>query len=396
MTAVMKGIRIVEVAEHALVPVASAVLSDWGAEVIKIEPLGRGDASRGLTSVKTGGFHVMHHHANRGKQSLALDLAVPESREILYRLVETADVFLTNKLARVRQKLKIDVDDIRARNPRIVYARGTGVGERGAEVDRGSYDLLAFWHRSGASMATRSPQGDIPFLPAPGFGDSLGAMTIAGGIMGALLHRERTGEAPTVDVSLLSVGMWAMSGAIAVEAVDDSWRWPPGLTNPLSQIYPTKDGRWLALCCLQAGHYWPLLCAVLERPDLAQDERFASHGGLLRHASEVAAILTEIFRQRTFDEWSATLEGFAGQWGPVLTAREVSADPQAEANGYLQPCTSADGDVVRLVAPPVQYDGEAPVPGRGPDYNEHGDQILADLGLDWDTVIDLKVRGIVA
>ncbi|MBL7500991.1 CoA transferase [Frankia sp. CNm7] len=396
MTAVMKGLRIIEVAEHALVPVASAVLADWGAEVIKIEPLGRGDASRGLTSVKAGGMHVMHHHSNRGKRSLALDLSVPESREILYRLVETADVFLTNKLPRVRAKLRIEVDDIRARNPNIVYVRGTGLGEHGPQADRGSYDLLAFWHRSGASMATRSPEGQIPFLPAPGFGDSLGAMTIAGGIMGALFHRERAGEAPVVDVSLLATGMWAMSGAISVAIADENWKWPPALKNPLSEIYATGDGRWIALCCLQAGHYWPYLCEAIGRPELAEDPRFQDHESLLANAGEAAAILTEVFAERTLEEWSRALEGFIGQWSPVQEAREVAADPQVDANGYLQPCVTAEGDEVRLVAPPVQYNGQAPVPGRGPDYNEHGDEILGELGFDWDAVIDLKLRGVVA
>jgi crotonobetainyl-CoA:carnitine CoA-transferase CaiB-like acyl-CoA transferase len=378
-----------------MVPVASAVLSDWGAEVIKIEPLGRGDASRGLTAVGVAGVPVLYHHANRGKRSLALDLSAPESRDILDRLVETADVFVTNKVPRVREKLRIDVDDIRAVNPRIVYVRGTGLGERGPEANRGSYDLLAFWHRSGASLAVTPPGGQVPYLPGPAFGDTLSAMTIAGGIMGALFHRERTGEAPVVDVSLLATGMWAMSSAIPVAAANAEWAWPPRM-NPLSEVYQTRDGRWIALCCLQAGYYWPYVCEAIGRPELAQDPRFCDHKSVLRHSGEAAAILGEAFAERTLAEWTERLAGFVGQWSPVQSAAEVADDPQARANGYLQPCVSADGVEFSLVAAPVQYDGEPAAPSRGPDYNEHGDQILADLGLEMDAIIDLKVRGVIA
>jgi len=207
MTQVMQGVRVLEVAEHTFVPAASALLSDWGAEVIKIEPVERGDAMRGLAStglaIVPNNIHVLMEHSNRGKKSLGLDLSTPEGIEILYRLAATADIFLTNKLPRVREKLKIDVDDIRAHNPNIIYVRGTGQGDRGPDRDKGSYDNLAFWLRSGVALGVkRADDPYVPGPPGPGFGDSIGAMTIAGGMMGALFHRERTGEAPIVDVDL--------------------------------------------------------------------------------------------------------------------------------------------------------------------------------------------------
>lgn len=215
MTAVMEGVRILEVAEHTFVPAASALLSDWGADVIKIEHVERGDAMRGLASSGVAAIpadvHALLEHSNRGKRSLALDLKTPEGLDILYRLAATSDVFLTNKLPGVREKLAIDVEQIRAHNPRIIYVRGTGQGERGPDADRGSYDSLAFWCRSGTGVGTTRPEyGHVAGPPGPGYGDSIGAMTIAGGIMGALFHRERTGEPTTVDVSLLGSGMWAM------------------------------------------------------------------------------------------------------------------------------------------------------------------------------------------
>src|SRR5581483_5493103 len=229
----MEGVRILEVAEHTFVPAASAVLADLGAEVIKIEHVERGDAMRGLASSGTvsfgGGVHVLLEHSNRGKQSLALDLTSPNGLDILYKLAATSDVFLTNKLPSVRTKLKIDVDDVRAHNPNIIYVRGTGQGERGPDADKGSYDSLAFWARAGVALGARRPEYDlIPVPPAPGFGDSIGAMTIAGGIMGALFHRERTGEATTVDVSLFSTGLWSMGQALGLSLVlNMPWAAPP-------------------------------------------------------------------------------------------------------------------------------------------------------------------------
>jgi crotonobetainyl-CoA:carnitine CoA-transferase CaiB-like acyl-CoA transferase len=404
MTAVMEGVRILEVAEQTFVPAASALLADWGAEVIKVEHVERGDAMRGLASSGIGmisnSVHVLLEHSNRGKQSLGLDLSAPEGLDILYRLAARSDVFLTNKLAGVRKKLKIDVDDIRAQNPDIIYARGTGQGEAGPDADKGSYDSLAFWARAGVSLAvTRTDYDHVVGPPGPGFGDSVGAMTIAGGIMGALFHRERTGEATVVDVSLLASGMWAMGQTISLSLqLNMPWQPPPGGSprNPLTGNYRTKDGRWISLTCLQAGKYWPSMCEVIGRPELAQDPRFADNDALLANGPEAGAVLRDAFAQHTLEEWRHELEGFAGQWAVVQNTIEVASDPQSVANGYVQAGNTAEGTPYTLVSAPVQYDGKAAPIKRAPQFNEHGDKILADLGLDWDTIVDLKVRGVVA
>ncbi|MGH9018943.1 MAG: CaiB/BaiF CoA transferase family protein, partial [Acidimicrobiales bacterium] len=327
MTAVMKGVRILEVAEQTFVPAASALLSDWGAEVIKIEHVERGDAMRGLAAsgvgIIPGDVHVLLEHSNRGKHSLGLDLASEEGLDILYKLAAVSDVFLTNKLPRVRKKLKIDVDDIRAQNPKIIYARGTGQGERGPDADKGAYDSLAFWCRAGVALAVTKPDyGHIVGPPGPGFGDSIGAMTIAGGIMGALYHRERTGEGTTVDVSLLSSGMWAMGQTISLSLLlDMPWQPPPGgmTRNPLTGNYKASDERWIALTCLQAIKYWPSMCEVIGQPELATDPRFADHESLMANGSEAAAILRAAFAQFTLAEWRDKLESFTGQWAVVQT-----------------------------------------------------------------------------
>ncbi|MGF7236746.1 MAG: CaiB/BaiF CoA transferase family protein [Frankia sp.] len=406
MTAVMQGVRILEVAEHTFVPAASALLSDWGAEVIKIEHVERGDAMRALASsgiaVVPKDAHVLLEHSNRGKRSLGLDLTSDAGRDILYRLAATCDVFLTNKLPSVRTKLKVDLEDIRAHNPNIIYVRGTGQGERGPDADKGSYDSLAFWARAGVAAGVMRPEyGHVPVPPAPGFGDSLGAMTIAGGIMGALFHRERSGETTVVDVSLLGTGMWAMGQALALSLLlDVPWTPPPlggaARSNPLTGNYLTSDGRWLSFTCLQAGKYWPLLCEAVGRPDLATDPRFDKHESLMANSGEAIAILQKVFAERSVAGWREQLKDFTGQWTVVQDTLEAAADPQSVANGYVQDCTTATGVPFRLAAAPVQYDEKPATPGRAPTFNEHGDDVLAELGLDWDTIVDLKVRGVVA
>ena len=405
MTAVMQGVRILEVAEHTFVPAASALLADWGAEVVKIEHVERGDAMRGLASSGTvdlgTAVHVLLEHSNRGKQSLGLDLTSEEGLDVLHKLAATCDVFLTNKLPSVRTKLKIDIDDIRAHNPDIIYVRGHGQGERGPDADRGSYDSLAYWCRSGVAMGVKQADDDyIPPPPAPAFGDSIGAMTIAGGIMGALFHRERTGEATTVDVSLLGIGMWSMGAALALSLQHGvGWGPPPRDVprgNPLVGNYVTKDGKFLALCCLQSGKYWPEVCKVIGQPELATDERFADAAAINANVAVATDLLATAFAEHTAAEWRRRLAGFTGQWTMVQDTLEASTDAQTVANGYVQDCETADGVPFKLAAAPVEYGGEPPKARRAPEFNEHGDAILTGLGLDWDTIVDLKVRGIVA
>jgi crotonobetainyl-CoA:carnitine CoA-transferase CaiB-like acyl-CoA transferase len=403
MTAVMQGVRILEVAEHTFVPAASALLADLGAEVVKVEHVERGDAMRGLASSGTvsfgDGVHVLLEHSNRGKQSIGLDLTAPEGIEILYKLAPTCDVFLTNKLPSVRTRLKIDLDDIRAHNPHIIYVRGHGQGDRGPDADRGSYDSLSYWCRAGIALGLKQHE-NVPPPPAPAFGDSIGAMTIAGAIMGALYHRERTGDATEVDVSLLATGLWSMGAAMALSLqLQHPWEPPPvgaPTRNPLVSNYRTKDDHWVALCCLQAGKYWAEACEVLGRAEFASDERFADAATLMAHAGEAAEVVASAFSERTLDEWRERLADFSGQWAVVQDTLEASRDPQTVANGYIGDCATADGTPFQLVAAPMQYDGQPAPPKRAPGFNEHGDDILAGLGIDWDTIMDLKVRGVVA
>jgi crotonobetainyl-CoA:carnitine CoA-transferase CaiB-like acyl-CoA transferase len=404
-TQVMEGVRVLEVAEHTFVPAASALLADLGAEIIKIEPTERGDAMRGLASTGvmpiTGDVHPLLEHSNRGKRSLALDLTSPDGLDILYKLAETSDVFLTNKLPRVRKKLKIELEDVRAHNPNIIYVAGTGQGERGPDADKGSYDSLAFWYRAGVALGVKPADADwMPGPPGPGFGDSIGAMTIAGGIMGALFHRERTGEATTVDVSLLSSGMWAMGQAYALSLLlDKPWNGPPSTAprmNPLVRNYITKDERQMSFCCLQASRYWAELCDLVGRPEAGTDPRFADHASLLENTVDAQALMEAAFAERALTEWRERLADFSGQWCVVQdTLEAATVDPQVAANGYMQECQTASGSSFQMVAVPIQFGGEPAAAKRAPEFNEQGDDILAEIGIDWDTIVDLKVRSVV-
>jgi crotonobetainyl-CoA:carnitine CoA-transferase CaiB-like acyl-CoA transferase len=400
----MQGVRVLEVAEHTFVPAASALLADWGAEVIKVEHVERGDAMRGLLSsglaLLSTDVHVLLEHSNRGKRSIGLDLSTPEGLEVLGRIAATCDVFLTNKLPGVRKKLGIDLEQMRARNPDIIYVRGSGQGDRGPDADKGSYDVLSFWHRSGMAVGEQQPDAEtVPTPPAPAFGDSIGGMTIAGAVMGALFHRERTGEATVVDVSLLGVGLWSMGAGLALSLqMGRPWVQPPrsASRNPLSATYQAKDGTAVALSCLQAARYWGELVALLGRPELATDDRFADHQSLAEHAGAASDEIAAAIGACDAAEWRTRLEGFSGQWTIVQDTLAAAVDPQTVANGYIVDCETAAGVPFQLVGAPVQYDEAPPQARRAPEFNEHGDDILQEVGYDWDEIVGLKANGVVA
>jgi crotonobetainyl-CoA:carnitine CoA-transferase CaiB-like acyl-CoA transferase len=407
MLDVMKGIRILEVAEHTFVPAASAVLAEWGADVIKVEHAERGDAMRGIAQSGVVAFttkvHVLMEHSNRGKRSIGIDLAHPQGLDLVYRLAATADVFLTNKTPPVLRKLKIDVADVRKHNPKIIYTRGTAFGTRGPDGDKGGYDFTSFWCRSG-SAASCTPQG-LPALisqPGPGYGDSIGAMTIAGGIAAALLKRERTGEPSVVDVSLLGTGVWALGQAIGISLQSGTpWGSPPvgghpAVTNPLVGTYRTSDDRYVSFVMLQAFSYWADFCNHIERSELAGDPRFDSVENLAQNALTAVDIVREVIASKTLTEWTQRFQTLRGQWAPVQNTLEVAADPQVRAMGYIAPTETADGTPFELGASPVQFDEEPTPTARSPLFNEHGDEILQELGMDWDQIIELRAAGAVA
>jgi crotonobetainyl-CoA:carnitine CoA-transferase CaiB-like acyl-CoA transferase len=404
MGGVMDGVRVLEVAQWWFVPAAGAVLADWGADVIKIEHPVTGDGQRGLAAVgfksTEGNVDFMMQQSNRGKRSVGIDIAKPEGRELLYRLAERSDVFLTNFLPDARERLQIDVEHIRARNPNIVYVRGSGHGPKGPDAGKGGYDATSFWSRGGIAHALTPAGVETPIMQRAAFGDSIGAMTVAGGIAAALFGRERTGHAPVVDISLLSTAMWVLApDVVASKLVAGGGSFIPRFgreqaPNPVGNSYKTKDGRWLLLMMLQADKHWPDFCRHVERPDMIDDPRFASGAARFQNRVACIAILDEIFASRTLAEWRSAFATLEGPWAPMQTAEELHDDPQAVANGYLPEVDGGDKGRFKLVASPVQFD-EAPAAIRGPspEMGQHTEEVLLELGLEWDDLVRHKQAG---
>lgn len=401
MSKPLDGIRVLEVAMYGFVPSAGAVLAEWGADVVKVEHTVTGDPQRGLR--QTGLLRVDGdpnpniEHANRLKRSVGLDMSVPEGREVLLELAKRADVFLTSFLPGHRAKFGIDVDDIRAVNPSIIYARGSALGPRGEEAGKGGYDMTAFWCRAGTARTITPP--DMPGMigpPGPAYGDTISGTNLAGGVAAALVKRERTGEPSVVDVSLLGSGLWSMGHTVALtnHLNERMEAFPPGTQgspfNPLVGLYPTADDRYISFVMMQPTKFWADVCRHMELEDLIDDPRFATAESIAENTAAANEILTAAMQKRTLPEWSERFSTLAGPWAPVQDTLQAAQDAQIRANEYLVQA----GDL-ELVANPVQFDVAAPTSGPAPAFAEQTDEILLELGLDWDRIIELKTAGAV-
>ncbi|HEX5267105.1 MAG TPA: CoA transferase [Acidimicrobiales bacterium] len=395
-----EGVRVLEVGTWVMVPGAGVLLADFGADVIKVEHARSGDPARGLV---TGGLtptqgtvNLMVEQVNRAKRSIGLDLGQEAGRQLLYELAGRADVFLTSFLPDAREKLRIDVDDIRAVNPGIVYAKADAVGPAGPEGGKPGYDAAVFFGRGGILNSFSVPDGPLP-RPRPGFGDKTASLAIAYGIAAALFRREREGVPAVVDVSLLGSAMWVASSDIVYSAVlgSDFSRVERPATNPVATHYATSDGRWIMLSMLESQRWWAPLCRALDRADLVDDPRYADAASRAANAAECRAVLAEIFAAAPLEEWRRRLAALRAPWEVVADSAEVARDPQAEANGYITTVQHPGGESIRVVRAPVTFDGRAPEVGTAPEFAQHTEEVLLELGHGWDRIAELKADGVI-
>ncbi len=400
----LDGIRVIDWTIWQQGPVATAMLADLGAEVIKIEERERGDPGRGILAMSgldLGDRPNFYFEANnRNKKSLTLDLHHPEAREIVYALAEKSDVFVQNFRKGVAERLGLGAAALRGRNPRLIYASASGYGPQGPDSGEPSFDHLGL-ARSGIMYATGEPEHP-PLAIAGGVADQMGAIVLAYGVLAALVARERHGIGQEVDASHLGSMMWLQGLSISSKlmlgfAIPRVARSNAG--NPLWNHYQCKDGRWIALAMLQADRYWPDFCRAIGRPDLAEDERYATIASRAANRAEVLAALDAAFASRTRDQWLETLRREPGDFvfTVVNSIDDLPDDPQVRANDYVVDFEHPQHGTVQMLGLPVRLSATpGSVRAPAPEFGQHTEEVLLDmLGYDWDRIAELREKQVI-
>jgi crotonobetainyl-CoA:carnitine CoA-transferase CaiB-like acyl-CoA transferase len=393
----MEGVRVVELAVWVAGPSAAAILCDWGADVIKIEPP-EGDPFRGLMALAgTSGTNPPFELDNRGKRSIALDLRTDEGRAIAYCLTDRADVFVSNLRPGALARLGLDHETLRARNPRLVYAHMSGYGMGSADEDRAAYDVGAFWSRAGVAAMLTPPGKELP-IQRGGMGDHTAGSQAAGAIAAALYHREKTGEGQLITASLARTGAYTLgwdlntallTGIAPRASVRDTF------PNPLILDYPVKGGRWIWLLMLQGDRHWPDFCRAVGREEWLDDPRFATLTARAQNATALIRAIEDVLAERTLDEWAPIFDRENVWWAPVQSLDQVVDDPVMAAAGAWVDVPMPEG-TARMVATPVDFHGTPWQPRAGaPELGQHTEEVLLELGYDWDGITALKERGVI-
>lgn len=400
MSSVFEGLRVIDCSSFIAAPGAATVLSDFGADVIKIEPPGAGDPARNISRLPgTPKADVNYSWLldNRNKRGLALNLAKPEGLAVVQRLVQNADVFVTNYPLAVRKKLGIGYDALAALNGRLIYASFTGYGEVGEEAAKPGFDMTAWWARSGLMDNVRTDANAAPARAITGMGDHPSAISLFAAIAVALYERERSGRGMQVGSSLIANGLWS-NGFMVQAALCGATFFPrpprERLPNALTAYYRCRDHRWVVLTILNEDRQWPVLAKCLGLENLVDDPRFAKQADRFARATDLIAILDAAFATRDRNEWRRILTEAGLVFEIVAEAQDAVNDRQAIDNGFLVPF---EGDTMLTVDSPFFVGGKAKVkPRKAPELGQHSDEILREAGYDAAEIKHLRDDKVVA
>ncbi len=390
------GLKVLDVSSWIAAPAAAAILADLGAEVIKIEQPEVGDGYRNyylLPPSPDAEVNFTWALDNKNKRSLSLNLKSEQGKKILHQLVAACDVYITNQPLPMRRALGLMWEDLQPLNERMIYASLTGYGEAGPEKDNESFDLVAYWSRSGLMHQMRH-KGTEPFQAMAGMGDHPTAVALYASIVTALLKRERTGKGTKVHTSLLANGLWSSSCFAQAAWADADFSQIPG-QRLTTALYEASDGRWIQFSMLRQAEEFDRLLIALGHPDWLLDERFSTPENRLEHAEVFTQMIREVIAQRSSDEWMALFHSEDIPAALVAQFQDLPNDPQVIANDMAMPAAENVG-MARVVRDPINVDGVARVGAtRAPDIGEHSDAILRELGFSEEQVLQFRQQGII-
>jgi formyl-CoA transferase len=395
---IFSGLKVVDLASFIAGPGAAVILSDFGADVIKVEPP-KGELWRIGNKIPPQPFAkdaYQWHLNNRNKRGITLDLKSPDARNVLERLVRWADVLIVNTPHPAREKLKLTYDDVAQWNPRLIYADVTGYGDNGPDTNLPGFDLTAYWSRSGLLSLTRDA-GAPPTWPFAGTGDSPTAVGLFSAIVTGLYRRERTGKGSYVTTSLLASGVWSASVAISAALAGAKFAPQHDRKNPANvamNVYKSSDDVWFVL--VVTPDKIPAVLEGIGRPDLLKDPRFSDPKALAANRPQLTAIVDEIFCSQPISHWREVLDKAHIPYGLVRDPQDVIKDPQLQANNIVVPLEGAGENIKLTVSSPIQVHGVAKVAAkRAPDLGEHDDEVLQELGLDTNEIERLRAGGVI-
>jgi crotonobetainyl-CoA:carnitine CoA-transferase CaiB-like acyl-CoA transferase len=395
---IFSGLKVVDFASFIAGPSAAVILSDFGADVIKVESPA-GDLWRighKIPPQPQAKDAYPWHLANRNKRGITLDLKSPSAQRVLEKLVKWADVFIVNTPHPARKKLKLEYDDVAQWNPRLIYADVTGFGEMGPDSALPGFDITSYWARSGLLSMTRDA-GAPPTWPVAGSGDNATAVGLYSAIVTALYRRERTGKGSYVTTSLLAEGVWSASVSIQAALCEAKFFAPHDRKNPANaalNVYRASDGTWFVL--LVTPDKLAAVAKAIERPDLLTDPRFSDPAKLVEHMSALAEILDDVFGSKPMSHWREVFNGVHVTFGAVRGPEEVINDPQLRANNMVVPLEGAGGKLISTISSPINVHGVAKVPAkRAPALGEHNEAVLTELGFSASEVDGLRESGAV-